>query len=63
MAFHFADSVLSRVHFSLVRLELQISTDVQCICGAGHRRVGCNERNLFRWKTNIELSSMGEKWL
>ena len=60
MAFHLADPVLSRVHFSLVRLELQIPTNMQCIYGSSHRRVGCSERNLFRWKKNSKLSSLGE---
>lgn len=63
MAFHLANPVLSRVYFSLVRLELQISTNMQCIHGSGHRGVGCSERDLFRWKKNSKLSSLGEKRL
>ena len=63
MAFHFAHSVLSGVYFSLVRRELQVSANMQCIRCRGYTRVGSCERNLFRWKKNIKLSPMGKKWL
>jgi hypothetical protein len=63
MAFHLAHSILSGVYFSLVRLELQIPTDLQCIRGRSHSRVGSCKGNLFRGKENIKLSPLGEKWL
>jgi hypothetical protein len=63
MAFYFAHSVLSGVYFSMVRFELQISTNMQRIYSRGYSRMGSVEGNLYRWKENFKLSSLGKKWL
>ena len=63
MAFHLADSILSGFYFSMVRIELQVSANLQRICYRGHSRMGDYERNLFRRKKNFKLSSLGKKWL
>jgi hypothetical protein len=63
MAFHIAGSILSGVYFSMVRIELQVSANVQCLCNGGYSRVGGCERNIFRRKKNFKLSSLGKKRL
>ena len=63
MAFHLADSILSGFYFSMVRIELQVSANLQRICYRGHSRVGGCERNLFRRKKNFKLSPLGKKRL
>ena len=63
MAFHLAYSILSGVYFSMVRIELQVSAHVQCLCYRCHSRMGSGEGNLHGGKTNFKLSSLGEKWL
>jgi hypothetical protein len=63
MVFYLTHSVLSGVYFSMVRIELQISTNLQRLCSGGHSRVGGCERNIFRRKKNFKLSSLGKKWL
>ena len=62
-ALHPSHPILSTGHIAVAGIELQAYADMLELCNTGHRRMGCTERHLARYKENRTLPSVGHAWL